>query len=159
MADTIQTSEIPPSVLEQVGRRVIDSSVGLVKFATQHQDEAILAGSGTLVQIGEFHAVLTASHVVEELWTSSQFGLILSGSPSSSPHRIVFETALVRAVRVARGSSLCESEPPDIALIIVPDTRRGDISARKSFYNLASNREKILPNCTLSTTTSSASGR
>lgn len=133
-SETVRTCDIPSSVLQETALRLTHYSVGLVKISSP--DEAMLGGSGTLVKVGEHHAILTAAHVVETLWTAAEFGVVLSRLRAGKPHRITIEKRYARQIVIPRDHGLAGSEPPDIALIIIPEGLCGSIKAVKSFYNL-----------------------
>ena len=142
--EAIQSVDIPFKVREETARRISDCTVGFVKLTRSDHPDAVLGGSGTLVKVDECHAVLTASHVVEELLKWKQFGLVLSETPRGRLHNLTFERRLVKDVRLPRPEGLDIREPPDIALLILPQGQVGDIAARKSFYNISSRRHDIL---------------
>jgi hypothetical protein len=131
--------------LEEASREISYYTVGFVKL---HENttpiDAQLAGSGTLVEIDGIHAILTADHVIESLPQQGEVGLILATLPPAQLHRVTIPMEFVEKLRVARGPS--ESDGPDLAIFILPQSQLGMIRAIKSFYNLSKRRDRILEN-------------
>jgi hypothetical protein len=50
----------------------------------------------------------------------------------------------MRSLKIPRTTDLTERDPPDIALIMLPDARWSDIAARKSFYNISKRQRELL---------------
>ena len=140
---TPRTVDIPFEASEEAARRISDYTVAFANLPSDKVDVG-LGGSGTLVQVEGKHAILTAAHVVDQLWKAKRFGLVLSGFPSGRPHNLFFETASVKKVQIPRPRHLDESEPPDVAIIELPPNRVGDVLARKSFYNILKHQHEAL---------------
>ncbi|MCH7888586.1 MAG: hypothetical protein IIA00_04845 [Proteobacteria bacterium] len=138
--EAIQTVDIPFETKEETLKRISDYTVGFVKPTGLDGHDATLGGSGTLVKIDECHAILTAAHVVKELRKREEIGLILSGSPRGQIHKFTFHRELMREVQLPRKESLRASDPPDLSLVILPEAILGNITARKSFYNISKHR-------------------
>lgn len=100
-----------------------------------------LAGSGTLVRIGDISGILTADHVIEELIKIGTVGLILPSSLEQY-HRIALTMDTVETVRFRRGAD--EAMGPDIGLVVLPATLVATLGAIQSFYNLPKHCERIL---------------
>jgi len=131
--------------LEEATSVVSYYAVGLVKLeANTMPQDAQLAGSGTLVEIDGTYAILTADHVIESLPKTGELGLILPTLPPAQLHRLTIPMKSIEKFCVARGSN--ESDGPDLALLILPQSHLGIIKAIKSFYNLLKRRNRVLEN-------------
>ena len=104
--------------------------------------EARLGGSGTFVSIDNRHAILTADHVIQDLPSSSEIGLVFSSVSRPQLHSPKLNMDYAQKVTVARGSE--PSKGPDLALLVLPDHDLATIKAIKSFYNLGIRRERML---------------
>jgi hypothetical protein len=142
MSDTIidiRITDIPPEFYQSATRRIIDYLIGIVRITeTQHKEDAVLIGSGTLVDINGTLGILTAHHVIDALPSHGNLGFIVS----EQLHRPLIEAQALVHIRIAKGSNL--SIGPDLGFIKLPHTIIGLLKARRSFYNLSKNRERIL---------------
>ncbi len=131
--------------LEKAASVVSYYTVGLVKLeeSTMPQD-ARLSGSGTLVEIDRTYAILTADHVIENLPHAGELGLILPTIPPAQLYRLTIPMKFIEKICVARGAN--ESDGPDLAILILPQSHLGIIKAVKSFYNLPKRRNRLLEN-------------
>jgi hypothetical protein len=139
-------ADVPRELNEEVGRRIADYSVGLVRLSAANGGDAQLGGSGTLIKVGERHAILTAGHVVDYLWEATEFGVVIPRVQSGQRHRLAFQTGLLEKIVMPRVKNLPESLPPDIALIILPSSQASDIAASKSFWDLSRTKDDLLSN-------------
>jgi hypothetical protein len=92
-----------------------------------------LAGSGTLVAVGNSHYILTAAHVWEELKRAKRLGisLILTGED----HSFMIDTNVI--VPHEPGIPAAWTEwGPDIVFLRIPPIFVGSIEARRVFYRL-----------------------
>jgi hypothetical protein len=137
---------VPYEFLENAARELSDYAVSFVKLQeTGAQNDAQLAGSGTLVEIEGTHAILTADHVLEHLPTRGEVGLVLPTRFQPQLHRVTLNMEFVEKCRVARGTR--DSDGPDLALLVLHHPQVGTIkAAMKSFYNLSKRRDQILSN-------------
>jgi len=137
---------VPYEFIENAAMELSDYFVSFVKLEqTSTQEYARLAGSGTLVEIEGTHAILTADHVFDDLpRRSGNVGLVLATRFQPQLHRFTINMEHVEKLRVARGT--CESDGPDLALLILDRSQLGSIKAMKSFYNLSKRRDQILSN-------------
>jgi hypothetical protein len=109
---TAIVADIPREVNEAIGKRIVDYSVGLVKLSDTNGGDARLGGSGTLVKFGERRSTLTAAHVVDYLWGSTEFGLVIPQFPSGKPHRLTFQTQLFEKILMPRERRLTPQANP-----------------------------------------------
>jgi hypothetical protein len=129
-------------IFAETNERVTDFSIGFVKIKGE-EDDALPAGSGTLVTAGGRHAILTADHVLDALPNKGEFGLILpTAQPQPQLHRFRLEVNNVEKIRVAKAS--CTKDGPDLGLVLLagPDVSR--LGAKKSFFNLDKRRDRML---------------
>ncbi len=93
-----------------------------------------LAGSGTLVQIGAVHYILTARHVWQEvLRVSHRLGVTLR---ENVDHSHLIDVSAVIPIGPVQ-SAVWTEKGPDIALLQIPDAYVGAIKAFKVFYSLS----------------------
>jgi hypothetical protein len=137
---------VPYEFIENAAMELSDYFVSFVKLKqTSGQEDAILAGSGTLVEIEGTHAILTADHVFDDLpGRSEKIGLVLATRFQPQLHRFTLNMEHVEKLRVARG--MRESDGPDLGFLILDRSQLGSLKAMKSFYNLSKRRDQILSN-------------
>ena len=126
--------------LRTTSERLGDYLVGFVLL--EGGGEARLGGSGTFVSIDNRHAILTADHVIQNLPSSGEVGLVLISGFRPQLHSPKLNMDYVQKVTVARGSE--PSKGPDLALLVLPDHDVATIKGIKSFFNLGIRREKML---------------
>ncbi|MCU1305881.1 MAG: hypothetical protein JWN45_576 [Acidobacteriaceae bacterium] len=104
----------------------------LAVFPSPQGDMLRLAGSGTLVNFGEDHAILTAAHVWEEvLKSAAKFGITVT---ENIDHRFLIDTNAIVPLRLQKPTGWNEWGP-DIVLLRIPNEFVGKINAHKSFYH------------------------
>jgi hypothetical protein len=129
--ELIAPSQIPQEVIESIACHLVNFSLGFVKVEqTPHGESAILAGSGTLVKVGQMHAILTAHHVITELPRRGSLGFVLYGHRA----RFVVEAQSLQFIEVARGT--VDRDGPDIGAVILSPEIAGSLGAKKCFFNL-----------------------
>jgi hypothetical protein len=139
---TLESSEYPELSRELV-ERLSAFTVGFVHLGPRNED-ARLAGSGTLVACGAVRAILTADHVLNNLPRSGSFGLILPvASEGMRVHRTVIETNHVEVLRFAK-TDRYSSDGPDIGAIALSRSDSSSIEVNHVFYNLDKRRERVL---------------
>jgi hypothetical protein len=124
-------------------------SVGLFAVKASYQGDVLdLAGSGTLVQIGETHYILTARHVWQDvLKVSNKLGVTLR---EIVDHCHLIDISTIVPIGPAQRPPWTE-QGPDIVLLRIPDAYVGAIRAFKVFYNLSIDEPPPLPGDSLRT--------
>lgn len=121
-------------------------SVGFTRITGKdHEEDAEVAGSGTLVQANGCYAILTAAHVLDYLATSTKVGLVLLMRGESVVHRYILPMQFVRLEYVARASKTAKG--PDLGLLVLPSSEAKKIEATKAskvFYNIDRRRDQML---------------
>ncbi|MFH1674854.1 MAG: hypothetical protein ABIF87_15740 [Pseudomonadota bacterium] len=147
MLESIKSTDIPVDIIKEASKQISHYAVGIVKIHKRlSSEDAILAGSGTLVEIDGTLGILTAHHVIKELPSHGEIGLILS----EQIHRYTLQPGSVKKIKIASGPKA--SEGPDLAFLIFQPTdlrqikALGQIKAKKSFYNLLLRRDRIINN-------------
>jgi hypothetical protein len=136
-------TDAPRKLLEEASNELADYQVGFViLYKNAAPEDALLAGSGTLVEIDGTYAILTADHVIENLPQKGEVGLILPTRFPAQAHRAVIEIEFSNKITVSRGA--IEAEGPDLAFLTIPQPFVGTIKAKKTFYNLCKRRSRIL---------------
>ena len=79
----MRITDIPMDFYNDATRQIINFGIGIVKVAESDRGEdAILIGSGTLVNFNEGHFILTAQHVIDALPTIGNIGFVISHQSS-----------------------------------------------------------------------------
>lgn len=143
--EEIRITEIPQELFEEIKGKLSHYEVGFVRIRENESfEDANLIGSGTLVESDGVYGILTANHVIEALPETGVIGLILSSVLFPAEHRYILRVVHLKMVPVGRRPTSCESEGPDLGVVVLPSTYLGTIKARKSFYNLSLMRDEIL---------------
>jgi hypothetical protein len=141
MEDFVEVADIPDSLMNEILRRLADYTVAFLRVEDTAQGrDANLLGSGTLVVIGDRFAILTAHHVIQNLPTTGRLGIFLS--PTHEPHSI--DTQGLTYLKIARGKD--DSIGPDLGVVLLAPSIASSIGAKKNFYNLERQRDKLLHN-------------
>lgn len=124
-----------------------DVSHFTIGFAHLTQDgkieDAVSAGSGTLVTVGSLHGVLTAAHVVDALPKYGDVGIILNADSPAQYRRSVINIDHTEAPVVMRAEKF-DAVGPDLAFLKLPDESLGWLKATNSFYSLSKRRDDAL---------------
>jgi hypothetical protein len=139
--DVVPLNDIPRDVLKDACERVSHYSIGLVRVEHGADKLTDLAGSGTLVRVGEAYGILTAGHVLHHLRTESEIGLVLARTGEPILHKPTFQRQNTRWIKVLGEGP--ENEGPDLGLILLSNVDAGALQARKSFYPLSP--ERVVP--------------
>ncbi|MEE9911823.1 MAG: hypothetical protein K4571_08870 [Deltaproteobacteria bacterium] len=139
-SEEIKLAELPEAVIEAAMRHIANYSIGFlhVNNPTHSSGDVMLLGSGTLVSIGNVHAILTADHVLSVLPKSGRLGLILS----ATTQQYTIDTQGITYVHIERGTHY--SDGPDLGAVVLSNSIASSIAAKKVFYNLSVQRDHIL---------------
>ncbi|RUX21597.1 hypothetical protein EOA27_05690 [Mesorhizobium sp. M2A.F.Ca.ET.037.01.1.1] len=134
----VASTDLSSDLAREIGRIVSSFSIGLVRpSGSLNWPDAQLLGSGTLVQIGNTRAILTAHHVVDALPRSGELGLVIS--PKVGAHTLEVET--LEYLNIARGTD--DEHGPDLGAVILQPVLDSSLTAKKSFVNLDKHRERM----------------
>ncbi len=140
-SEGIKVTDIPLDFYNSATKQIINYGIGIVKVIEKETTEdAILIGSGTLVDIKGNLGILTAQHVIDALPIDGNIGFIIS----EQLHKFSLDVRVLPVIRIGRGKD--PSTGPDLGFINLPDMIIGSIKALKSFYNVGLKRDKILEN-------------
>jgi hypothetical protein len=108
------------------------STIGLMKYVDRDgQPDALPAGTGTLVSVGEVFGLLTAAHVLSELPLSGPVGIVrFIRMKQENPHLMMSQTD---RISFGRGQS-------DLAFLRLPEDVVGSLKAGNTFVDLLSRR-------------------
>jgi len=138
-AEEVLITDVPRETFDEFGGLLANYTVGFVKpEMRQPYNDAFLAGSGTLVQIGEQHGILTAHHVITGLPKIGKLGLVLSWDL----HQFTLDATNVAMLPLARGPD--DSRGPDLGFVALAAPDVETIAAKKSFLNIESARKKVV---------------
>ena len=128
--------DISQSLLDEVKDSLKNYLVALYVPLDERPPRPRPIGSGTLVQIEGTHHILTAYHVWHETRGAEQIGLVLTD------HQSAFMPINAISVKELWGGKISEWGP-DIALLRIPPFFVSTIEARKSFLNLAQQKDSF----------------
>lgn len=136
----IKLTDIPEEFLNSVTHEILNYSIGMVNvIENESTEDALLIGSGTLINVGGIHGILTAEHVIDALPSHGEIGFIIS----EKLHKFSLRTQALKKFTIAKAKN--PAEGPDIGFLVLPDAILGQIKALKSFYNVEK-REGIADN-------------
>ena len=99
-----------------ITERLSDYPIAFIKFEENGQ-KAYLAGSGTLVSVGDTKAILTADHVLRVLPDTGNVGLGLPTRFGPRLHSTQVPMCISEKMHVGKGDE--EAKGPDIGLLIL----------------------------------------
>jgi hypothetical protein len=137
----ILTAEDIPLVAAASMERLGQHSVGFVRIIG-NEDDAIIAGSGTLVTVGPQRAILTADHVLDELPSSGNIWLVRCREGWTQPHRFSIDASAVRKITAGKASHTADG--PDLGLLVLAPSDVARLEATQTFYNLDKRRAQAL---------------
>jgi hypothetical protein len=137
--EEVKIAGVSDALKEKVLRSLDQYTLGFLRLEnTPHGPDVSLLGSGILVSIGKVSAILTAHHVVEVLPPTGRVGVMLS--PTTYPETL--DVSGLAYVKIARGD--VDSQGPDLGAVILAPPLAGALAAKKVFYNLELQRERLL---------------
>lgn len=139
MTDSIRFKDIPEAVHQQVIAQLRDHSIGFARATSARSDRKVeLLGSGTLVRVGDKHAILTAHHVLEVLPKGPRLGVLLD----STTRLLSLDQRGLHRLKIARGKD--DSVGPDLAALILAKPIASTLAAQRRFFDLSAHREEML---------------
>lgn len=140
--ERVVTATDVPELLAETHEHTANFAVAFVKIIGQ-EDDAVPAGSGTLVTAAGRYAILTADHVLEVLPSSGKFGLVIPNTGTQPRlHRYTLAASNVQKLRVAKASH--DRNGPDLGLLVLGEPDVAKLGVSKVFYNLDSRRDRML---------------
>jgi hypothetical protein len=114
-------------------------TIGFVKLEVHHNvEDAIGAGSGTLVSVGKVRGILTAAHVLDNLPDRGEVGIVEYKGESIHYRKRTIEMANTAKI-VLRGETF-GPDGPDLGFLRLARETVGWFEAIGSFYNLLKHR-------------------
>jgi hypothetical protein len=128
---------------EQISKDISYFTIGFATLSVQgNVEDAVCAASGTLVTVGSLHGILTAAHVLGNLPTKGQVGLVTHADDPTRFQKQVIMMEHTDSV-VMRGKAF-DQKGPDLGFLRLPQQSIGWIAAKNSFYNLRKHRDDVL---------------
>jgi hypothetical protein len=130
---------------EQISKEISFFTIGFASLIVKDRvEDAVCAGSGSLVTVGSVHGVLTAAHVVENLPKEGPVGII---THIEDPSRFAKQRIAMEHTQsvVMRGEAF-DKKGPDLAFLRLPQESVGWLAAKNSFYNLKRHRDDVFAN-------------
>jgi len=138
--ERMKISDLPDELTDSICAHISHFSVALLRVIRDASvDQMKLIGSGTLVIVNDYPAILTAEHVLAGLRGSDQLGLL--SSFRGNLHRHTFSQNHICIHKIAKGDN--DSRGPDIGLITLTEANIGHLKAGKSFFNIDKRRERF----------------
>lgn len=143
----LQAAEISEELMERVvtiptaaiGNAVAAYTIGFVKLEVHDRvEDAIGAGSGTLVRVGKVHGILTAAHVLSHLPDSGKVGIVEYRGETMHYRKRQIEMA--DTVKIVQSGDNFGPDGPDLGFLRLPAESVGWFEAIGSFYNLLKHR-------------------
>ena len=130
-------------IFNDIMARVANFTIGFLKLKNNGSDEdAICAGSGTLVSVGSSYGILTASHVLKKLPENEDVGVVrfpTFGAISQS-----LKISMAHSEKICMGEEPFLANGPDIAFLRLPEYAVDALNTRNIFFNLEKRREEVL---------------
>lgn len=136
---------LPQEIAEEASDHVGLYTVGLVKINNQRAiQDADLGGSGSLVQVDSVHGIITAAHVVENLPSHGEVGLVrFPKNRPKAPQRHLLDMRFCEFITL--GAEPFNATGPDLGFIRLAPEDVEILKARGNvFYNIVSRKDFIL---------------
>lgn len=128
--------------LEKLSPEIANFSVGFVTISVHKGiQDAVPAGSGTLVTVGPTGGILTAAHVLRHLPNEGQIGLVRYPRVARHAQRATIDMGVADKLMIGTDDS---PTGPDLGFLRLPPTVVGDLQSRNVFFNLDRRREEVL---------------
>ena len=131
----VPASGISPELRESIVRDIYPFVVAFV--IGNHP-----SGSGTFVSVGEYHGILTARHVADDLFAAPPDNLSLC--IENTAHRLEIRKSQILHIPVGIPKNE-DGELPDLSFVQIVDKRLlRVIASKKAFYNLGAHSDDFL---------------
>jgi hypothetical protein len=128
----------------EAGRDLATFTVGLAKMSVNGRvEDAVPAGSGTLVTVGTVAGILTAAHVVKNLPDRKEVALMRFPGKPQLLQKQTIDMALAQKLVIAAGDE--GPGGPDLAFLRLPMVNVDNLKATNSFLNIGARRGVIPP--------------
>ncbi|MEY9463869.1 hypothetical protein ABH973_004282 [Bradyrhizobium ottawaense] len=132
----VRTITIPTAAVSDA---MAAHTIGFARLEVRdHIEDAIGAGSGTLVSIGKVHGILTAAHVLTNLPDQGEVGIIEYRGQTLHFRKRTIEMA--NAAKIVLRGDAYGPDGPDLAFLRLAADTIGWFKALGSFYNLLKHR-------------------
>jgi len=122
-----------------IGEVVAAYTIGFVKLEVHDRvEDAVGAGSGTLVSVGKVNGILTAAHVLDNLPDRGTVGIVEYRGESVHYRKQTIEMA--DTTKIALRGDAFGPDGPDLGFLRLPAVSVGWLAAIGSFYNLLKHR-------------------
>lgn len=138
----IVTLDEAGDIPESVGAWAAPFVVGFVLLSGRERQEATLGGSGTLIQADGKFGILTADHVLTNLPTQGEIGLVLPRMNTPKLDRHILDAGHLTYVRIGQASF--SASGPDIGFVRLPEREARRLEVNKMFYGLSNRRSDML---------------
>ena len=128
----------------KAARSIANFSIGLAELCVQgNVEDALPAGSGTLVTIGAVAGILTAAHVVANLPDRGEIALIRFPGRPGELQKQTIDMTLAEKLIIASGSN--SRLGPDLGFLRLPKVNVDNLRATNSFLNIGKRYGAELP--------------
>src|SRR5438105_333341 len=118
---------------EQISKDISQFIIGFARLSVKNNvEDAVSAGSGSLVTVGSLHGILTAAHVLDALPTTGKVGLVTYADNPARFDRQAITMEHTDSV-VMRGKKFGPIGP-DLGFLRLPEQEIGWLKAKSSFY-------------------------
>lgn len=139
VTDVIKLTAIPMDLFCSATQHIINYCTGMVRIdANDSGEDAILIGSGTLIDLSGKKCILTAQHAIDAFPKEGNIGFIIS----ERLHKYLLDVQSLTMVKIGKGGN--DRLGPDLGIIVLPQNHIGNIKAYKSFYNIEKNRDRMI---------------
>lgn len=137
----LTAAEAIPLISSPTMERIGQHSIGFVRVLG-NEDDAAIAGSGTLITAAGRFAILTADHVLQALPTSGPLSFVIVREGWTHRHRLQLDSFALEKKTVGKASHTADG--PDIGVLILPPRDAAVLGTFQTFYNVDKRRERML---------------
>src|ERR1043166_8430517 len=120
-------------------------TIGFAELSTLgNVEDAVCAGSGSLVTIGPLYGILTAAHVLNALSKTGPVGIVSHADDASKFQKQVI--TMEHTEPLVMNGNAHDQRGPDLGFLRLPEEGIGWLKAKNSFYNLSKRRQDVLAN-------------
>lgn len=111
-----------------------------IKERDGHDEDAVSAGSGTLVRVGRVAGIITAAHVLCDLLQIPRVGLVRLPTSANTVQRQMIEIEPSDTIILDGAAG---PDGPDLAFLRLPIVNEANLAATNTFYEVARRRDVI----------------
>lgn len=133
--------QVGPAATDEIARHVADYTVSFLRFTDKGDEDAVVAGSGTLAIVGGVHGILTAGHVLAKLPSEGDVGVVRFPTEAETFQSLRLKMSDCEKLIISSGEFTRTS--PDLGFLRLPASASVALESTNKFLDLDAGRSAM----------------